>query len=120
KLNLPAVPSISLTLEELVTETSVELREELRADRFVLDGRAASVGETARVTALLDRVRAKTKTRLFAHVESRNHFPTAAGLASSASGFAALAAAAYAALGLDVGDAELSRLARQSSASAAR
>src|SRR5690606_38409494 len=53
-------------------------------------------------------------------VKSRNHFPTAAGLASSASGFAALAAAGAAALGLDATPTELSRLARQSSASAAR
>ena len=51
---------------------------------------------------------------------SVNHFPTAAGLASSASGFAALAGAASAAAGLDEDAAALSARARQASASAAR
>jgi diphosphomevalonate decarboxylase len=49
-----------------------------------------------------------------------NDFPTAAGLASSASGFAALALASSQALGLGLVDAELSAQARRSSASAAR
>jgi diphosphomevalonate decarboxylase len=49
-----------------------------------------------------------------------NTVPTAAGLASSASGFAALAGAAAAAAGLDLSDRELSRLARRGSGSASR
>jgi diphosphomevalonate decarboxylase len=56
----------------------------------------------------------------FARVDSKNDFPTAAGLASSASGFAALALAATRAAGLDLSPEALSSLARQSSASAAR
>jgi diphosphomevalonate decarboxylase len=54
------------------------------------------------------------------HIESENHFPTAAGLASSASGFAALATAAAAAYGLDLPESDLSRLARIGSGSACR
>jgi diphosphomevalonate decarboxylase len=55
-----------------------------------------------------------------AEVESRNDFPTASGLASSASGFAALALAATSALGVDANASHVSDLARRSSASAAR
>ena len=53
-------------------------------------------------------------------VVSSNNFPTAAGLASSASGFAALALAATRAAGLSLTDRELSVLARRGSGSAAR
>ena len=69
---------------------------------------------------LLDEVRAESGVTAKAHVSSVNHFPTAAGLASSASGFAALAGAASAAAGLDSSAAELSARARHASASAAR
>ncbi|MBX3269815.1 MAG: diphosphomevalonate decarboxylase [Sandaracinaceae bacterium] len=119
-LNLPAVPSVSLTLDPLVTETSVELDEALADDVFELDGAPAGEGETRRVRALLDEVRAAAGATTRARVTSRNDFPTAAGLASSASGFAALAGAASAAYGLDEPLAVLSARARRASASAAR
>jgi len=119
-LNLPAVPSISITLDPLITETTVRFDEALAADRFVLDGAAAREKETARVTKVLDVVRAQSGLGLRAEVTSANRFPTAAGLASSASGFAALCAAARAAAGLAADDALESAMARQASASAAR
>lgn len=118
--NLPAVPSLSLTLDGLVTDTTVEFVEGLAEDRLELDGRAASPKETKRVTTMLDRVRASAGVPFKALVTSVNKFPTASGLASSASGFAALAAASTAALGLDYPEAKLSNLARWSSASAGR
>lgn len=120
KRNVPAVPSISMTLDQLVTETKVRFDPSLRADSVRLDGRRASTEESARVVAMLDRVRREARLRAFARVSSHNHFPTAAGLASSASGFAALAAAASAAAGLRHNPRRLSALARASSASAAR
>ena len=119
-LNLPAVPSISITLDPLLTETTLELRAELRADELWLNDAAAGQGELRRASALLDRVRREAGSKLFARIRSRNQFPTASGLASSASGFAALAAAAREALGLPFDAAQTSALARQSSASAAR
>ncbi len=57
---------------------------------------------------------------LCARVVSQNNFPTGAGIASSASAFAALALASTAALGLDLSPRELSRLARRGSGSACR
>ena len=120
ELNLPAVPSISMTLDGLVTKTRVRFDERLDADVVQLDGREATESEARRVVELLERVRGYAKTRAFAEVHSENAFPTAAGLASSASGFAALSAAACKAAGLDFSPKRLSRVARRSSASAAR
>lgn len=120
KRNVPAVPSISLTLDQLVTETRVRFDPALPSDVVRLDGRRATAAEAERVVTMLDRVRRESQLRLSAHVTSHNHFPTAAGLASSASGFAALAAASSAAAGLRLNARRLSALARASSASAAR
>lgn len=119
-LNLPAVPSISLTLAPLITETSVVFDERLSADTLSLDGAPATAGELRRAVELLDRVRALSRFQGFARVESSNNFPTAAGLASSASGFCALAGAAWVAAGQAYNETVISALARQSSASAAR
>jgi diphosphomevalonate decarboxylase len=120
RLNVPAVPSISLTLDQLVTETRVCFDESLTSDLVRLDGRRATAAEAERVIAMLDRVRREAKLRTRARVTSHNHFPTAAGLASSASGFAALAASTSAAAGLRFNARRLSTWARASSASAAR
>jgi diphosphomevalonate decarboxylase len=120
KSNVPAVPSISLTLDQLVTETRVRFDPSLPSDLVRLDGRRATDAEAARVVTMLDRVRLEARLRCSARVTSHNHFPTAAGLASSASGFAALAGAARAAAGLRFNPRRLSALARASSASAAR
>ncbi|MEM7606168.1 MAG: diphosphomevalonate decarboxylase [Myxococcota bacterium] len=118
--NLPAVPSLSLTLKELTTETWVEADAALSTDEVWLDGRRASEKESARVVACLDRLRQAAKDPAFLRVASKNRFPTAAGLASSASGFAALVSAAAPALGLNASVARLSAYARWASASAAR
>ncbi len=118
--NFPAVPSVSVTLRGLSTQTTVAFREGLTGDRMMLDGAVADDAVLARMTAMLDRVRAAASFALFAEVTSANDFPTASGLASSASGFAALALAASRAAGLDWPADKVSDLARRSSASAAR
>ena len=119
-LNLPAAGSLSLALGALVTETTVGFDPELANDVIDLDGQPARADAAMRVTAFLDLVRAQTGVQIRARVTSKNEFPTASGLASSASGFAALALAATKAGGLDLQPRELSILARRGSGSAAR
>jgi diphosphomevalonate decarboxylase len=118
--NVPAVPSLSVTLAGLSTTTTVTFDDALPADRLVLGGSPAEGAPLARASELLDRVRAAAAITARASVVSRNDFPTASGLASSASGFAALALAATRAAGLDWGADRVADLARQSSASAGR
>jgi diphosphomevalonate decarboxylase len=118
-LNLPSTGSISLTLDRLATETSVHFDPGLNADVFELNGAPAGA-KGARVERFLDLVRTHAGIETRAQVRSRNDFPTGAGLASSASGFAALALACDAALELGLSLPELSVLARRGSGSAAR
>ncbi len=119
ELNLPATGSISITLDTLQTETTVEFDPQFKLDRFELDGQPDPARLPA-VSACLDRLRQLARCSHRARVVSHNNFPTAAGLASSASGYAALVHAAAAALGLALSAAELSIQARQGSGSAAR
>ena len=118
--NVPAVPSLSVTLAGLATTTSVAFDPALEADSLVLNGTPAPAPALARATELLDRVREASNVAARASVVSTNDFPTASGLASSASGFAALALAAVRAAGLDWSAERVADLARRSSASAAR
>lgn len=119
-LILPAAGSLSLTLDIFPTTTTVEVREDLRADDFSLNGITQTGVPAERVTQFLRHVRELAGSNSFARVTSHNEAPTAAGLASSASGFAALATAASAAYGLDLSQRDLSRLARRGSGSACR
>ncbi len=120
ELNLPATGSLSLTLDALWTETELA---PAGADRFELDG-VTHVDDSARkVFAHLDRLwraAGRTGPRPTAQVRSTNHLPTAAGLASSASGFAALTLAGMAAFEGQLDRARLATLARMGSGSAAR
>jgi len=120
--NVPAVPSLSVTLSGMRTETSVVFDEALSHDELTLNGeRVAPADRPARrASELLGRVRALAGIARCARVVSNNDFPTASGLASSASGFAALALAASRAAGLDLSQEAVADLARRSSASAAR
>lgn len=119
--NLPAAPSLSMTLGGLTTRTSVEFLPELATDSLELDGEKDVQGaKLRRVSQFLDLVRAMAGTSLHARVQSSNDFPTGAGLASSASGFAALALSATRAAGLYLDERALSILARRGSGSAGR
>ena len=118
--NFPAVPSLSVTLAGLKTTTRVRFDPSLKIDRFVLNGEEAKDGERLRAVKLLDRVRAARGFEERAEIVSDNDFPTASGIASSASGFAALALSASRAAGLAWEAPRLSSVARESSASAAR
>lgn len=120
KLFLPMNSSLSITLDHFYTETKVEFSNQFEKDSLVLDGNQVSEHEIVKITAFLNHVRNLAGTKNFAKVTSVNHVPTAAGFASSASGYAALAAAASKALQLDLTGTELSALARQGSGSASR
>ncbi|MSR08345.1 MAG: diphosphomevalonate decarboxylase [Gammaproteobacteria bacterium] len=117
--NLPATGSLSLVLGGLSTETSVTFDPSLGRDRVLLDGRE-DAETTARVSACLDLLRQEAGVSTPAFVESRNDFPTGAGLASSASGFAALVTAGAGALGLQLPAQRLAEIARLGSGSAPR
>ena len=118
-LNTPAVGSISITLNDLWTETEIQFDPSLAADELLLNG-VARADQLERVSRCLDLVRGLAGSDVSARVVSKNNFPTGAGLASSASGFAALVGAATAALRLDCTARDLSILARRGSGSAAR
>ncbi len=119
-LNLPANGSISLTLDAARTTTTVHFDAALRSDALILNGREVGGAALARVSAHLDRLRALAGVRVPALVDSTNTFPEGAGIASSASAFAALTVAGAAALGLRLSERELSVLARLGSGSACR
>jgi diphosphomevalonate decarboxylase len=118
--NLPAVPSLSMTLDGMYTETVVTFDPTLDQDVCYLDNRPSRDKEQTRFVKALDLVRREANIRTKARVKTRNNFPTASGLASSASGFAALILAARAAARLPMNASTASDLARQCSASAAR
>ena len=119
-LNLPATGSLSLTLAALATQTTVTFDSALTQDELELDGFSARFADTARASKFLDIVRGAANITTRARVVSKNEFPTASGLASSASGYAALALAASKAAGLALPERALSILARRGSGSAAR
>jgi diphosphomevalonate decarboxylase len=119
-LNLPANSSLSMNLETLTTVTTVEFSPGYDDDVIILDGRELQGESRRRIVAHLDRVRDMAGLQARARVISENSFPTGAGLASSASGFAALSLAASKAAGLELSERELSILARFGSGSACR
>ncbi len=116
-LNLPAVGSISITLADLYTDMDVKFDAALAADRLTLNG-DEEAAMLPRVSRCLDTVAGSG--RAAARVESHSNFPVAAGLASSASAFAALVVAASGAAGGQRPTDELARLAGRASGSAAR
>ncbi|MFE6829163.1 diphosphomevalonate decarboxylase [Streptomyces sp. NPDC057690] len=120
RLFLPRTDSLSMTLDIFPTTTRVRLADEAGHDTLTFNGRPATGEAARRIVAFLDLVRERAGLDRRAVVDTENTVPTGAGLASSASGFAALAVAAAAAYGLDLDAAALSRLARRGSGSASR
>lgn len=119
ELRLPANGSISVNLSNLLTTTTVEFNKNLKIDDITINGKKDGK-KTGRAIKHLERIRAIAKISTKAKVVSINNFPTAGGLASSASGFAALTVAGTKAAGLNLNEKELSILARQGSGSACR
>lgn len=119
-LALPFNSSLSVTLDRLRTRTTVAFLPSLTEDELWLNRQAATGAPLVAVSRFLDRIRTMSHRPEKARVVSENNFPTAGGLASSASGFAALAGAASRAAGLHLSNRELSQLARFGSGSASR
>ncbi|MRH30652.1 diphosphomevalonate decarboxylase [Limosilactobacillus reuteri] len=120
ELIIPQTDSLSLTLNEFYTTTTVNFDNHLTSDLVAVDQQTLSKQAAKKVVHVLDIVRQLSGIKSFARVDSINHVPTAAGLASSASAFAALAGAASTAAGLNLSSRDLSRLARRGSGSATR
>jgi len=115
--NLPAVGSISVTLSDLYSDMAVEADTTLREDVLLVNG-DESRSMLARVSSCVDNVAGTD--RPFVKISSDSNFPIAAGLASSASAFAALVVASNAAFDLNKSHDELVNLAGRASGSAAR
>lgn len=133
KLNLPTNPSLSVTLaqEDLQTRTTATTSSTYTKDQLFLNGELSDL-EGDRTQACLRELRSKrakleaadsslpTLSEMPLRIASENNFPTAAGLASSAAGFAALIRAIADLYELTDSPAELSKIARQGSGSACR
>jgi diphosphomevalonate decarboxylase len=117
--NLPATPSIAVTLGGLDTTSIIHTRSQGLPDEVRLDGQ---VQDPARFDPFFTELRRRLHTGLHFLVDSDNSFPSSAGLASSSSGFAALSLGCTS-LVSNPGANQLdlaSELARVGSASAAR
>ncbi len=119
-LHIPANGSISINLADLNTRTTAAFSTDLPGDDILIDNQPAMESTRSRVSQFLDRFRKLYRVNGYFQIESANNFPSSAGIASSASAFAALSLAASAAYGLNLNEAELSRLARLGSGSACR
>jgi diphosphomevalonate decarboxylase len=124
RLILPHQSSLSVTLGPLSVSTTVEFLDHRGPDEVEINGKSATLTERDRVIEAIGLVRqeAKREGRALgkAVMHSRGDFPAAAGLASSAAAFAALAVAARAAAGLRRDVKAESILARRGSGSASR
>jgi len=120
KLRIPATDSLSMNLDGLTTRTQVSFDDELPDDTLNINGEPADEFARQRVSEHIEVVRRLAGMKAYAHVESENNFPMGTGIASSASAFAAISLAASTAAGLDLGEVEISRLARRGSGSASR
>lgn len=112
--------SISMNLDGLSTRTTVSFQPSLPFDQLIINGREVTGPGLDRVAYILDIIRGMARIHERAEVLTENNFPSGAGIASSASAFAALALAGSKAAGLNLTEPELSRLARRGSGSASR
>lgn len=131
-MNLPTNSSISVTLsqDDLRTLTTASASESFEKDQLWLNGKLESLDTPRTQACLADlrKLRASIEqspdtpklSQMKLHIVSENNFPTAAGLASSAAGFAALVSAIAKLYELPQDMSELSKIARKGSGSACR
>jgi diphosphomevalonate decarboxylase len=116
--NLPITGSLSISLAEHGTKTGLSVID-APMHQVILNGKEVSANQSfsIKVSQWLDRVLPNV---LKLRVDTHNTVPTAAGLASSASGFAALTLATNSLMGWQLPERQLSALARLGSGSASR
>lgn len=119
ELNLPGAGSLSMTLGGLTTTTTVTFGESA-VDRMILNGKQSTDAALVKALKVVDPLRQIAGMDASVTIDSTNDFPTGAGLASSASGLAALTLATSAAAGLELPMNQLSAIARVGSGSASR
>jgi len=119
ELILPYHSSISVTLDGLFTTTTVEFSKKYKKDLIIINDEELKKDEK-NILGHLEKIRKMAGIKEEAKIVSQSNFPVAIGLASSASGLAALTLAATRAAGLNLNQKELSILARQGAGSACR
>ncbi|KAB1993195.1 hypothetical protein ES319_D13G012800v1 [Gossypium barbadense] len=136
-LILPVNDSISVTLDpaHLCTTTTVAVSPAFQQDRMWLNGKEISLSGGRYQNCLREirkrarevedkergiKIEKKDWAKLHLHIASYNNFPTAAGLASSAAGFACLVFALAKLMNVSEDESQLSAIARQGSGSACR
>ena len=119
QLKLPYTNSLSLTLDRFYTDTKASIVDSDQ-DIIYLNQQLLDDAHSKRIRNYLDIVRQFYSFSEHFQIDSVNHVPTSAGFASSASGFAALAAAVNETKQLNLNRRELSILARNGSGSASR
>ena len=119
-LNLPIFDSVAFNVSDLVTETTAVWTDEMPVDRLTVDGERIPEDRMMRCRRILDKIRLDRNWDKRCILTSCNTFPKSSGLASSASGYAAIALSASVSAGLAYTIKELSRIARLGSGSASR
>lgn len=121
KARVPQNDSISMNLSACFTTTTVEFLPELKHDKIkFIEEDIVKAKELERIKQALTYIRKLYKEKYFARVVTQNSFPKAAGIASSASGFASLTMAALFALEIKLPEKDISKLARTFSGTACR
>lgn len=119
ELILPFNSSISMTCDGLWTKTTVDFSDAYTNDSIIINDEELKKDEKD-IMGHIGRIRNMARIKENAKIVSESNFPVAAGLASSASGLAALTVAAVKAAGFNLKERELSILARLGSGSASR
>ncbi len=115
--NIPATPSLSISLNSLYSDTVVSFSDN---DFILKDGVESDQHFAKKIIGFVNIFRTKFGLTNHYRIETKNSFPSEAGMASSASGMAALAKGLTELENLKLSQADISRLARLGSASAAR
>ncbi|MBJ8325670.1 diphosphomevalonate decarboxylase [Streptococcus pacificus] len=115
---IPSTSSISLTLENLYTETKLSLLDDGSKDLFYINGVLQNQEEHLKISKVLNLFRKDASQ--FVRVDTTNSMPTAAGLSSSSSGLSALVKAANTFFRTNLNQKELAQIAKFASGSSSR